>query len=107
MTDAVAGAKLWFIAREGAQLAYWMPQGLLEAVIEVHPDHPPIMHWVDGTHEEMKLDPQGRAYVVVDRVDPNARFSVSVGPADYENAPAPDAKAQELIDLIIEGKNVS
>ena len=71
--------KHWFTAREGAQLAYWKPEGLLLGVIEVHPDHPPIMHWLGGASEELKATADGTPIVTVP--NPFAPITVNVGAA--------------------------
>ena len=59
----MSDTKHWFTARKGSHLAYWKPAGLLEGIIEVHPDHPPIMHWCGGKSEELKVAPDG-AFIV-------------------------------------------
>lgn len=63
MTDKIEGAHHWFTARKGSQLARWSPRGFLEGIIEVHPDHPPIMHWCLGKSEELKPGPTGEFVV--------------------------------------------
>jgi hypothetical protein len=74
-------AAIWFTARKGAQLAYWKPEGLLLGVIEVHPDHPPIMHWIGGADEELKVSADGTP--IVDVPNPLAPITVTIGkPSD-------------------------
>jgi hypothetical protein len=69
-----------FPVRAGATLNYWQPHGVLEGVIETHPDHPPIMHWLDGHDEELKCDAEGRPIIVT--VDPFVTSSIGVGKTD-------------------------
>lgn len=46
--------------RKGSSVAYWQPMGLLEAIIEIHPDHPPRMHYLDGRPAiDLSLGPNG------------------------------------------------
>ena len=72
----------WFTTRRGSQIVYYKPLGGLEGVVEVHPDHPPIMHWIDGRDEELRCDPEGRAIVNVP--SPFQTITIDVGnPDDY------------------------
>ena len=75
--------KPWFTAREGAQLASWQPHGILEGIIEVHPEHEPIMHWIDGHDEELKCDQNGCPIVVT--IDPFVTCEITVGVAEDEH----------------------
>lgn len=34
--------------RKGSRVAYWQPNGVPEAIIEVNPHHPPRLHYLDG-----------------------------------------------------------
>lgn len=34
--------------RAGSRSYYWKPAGMLEGIIETHPDHPPRLHYLDG-----------------------------------------------------------
>lgn len=66
----------WFTARKGAQLAWWQPPGSVGGIIEVHPDHPPIMHWFDGRDEEMKVIEDGAMIMVPCRAVPEPTFDI-------------------------------
>jgi hypothetical protein len=50
MTDK---ARVIASVRKGSRLAYWKPHGILEAILECHPEHPPRLHYIDqrGTVE--------------------------------------------------------
>jgi hypothetical protein len=71
--------KHWFTARKGSQLAKYHhhPSGLLLGIIEVHPDHRPIMHWLGGPDEELRPDAGGVYTVYVP--SPNCTITVNVG----------------------------
>jgi hypothetical protein len=66
----------WFTAREGASLGWYQPNGVLEGVIEVHPEHPPIMHWTDGRNEELMPTADGKYAITA--VDPFCPVYVSI-----------------------------
>lgn len=51
--------------RAGSQIAYWKPHGLLEAVIEVHPEHPPRLHYMDG-RPALDLEPSSEHPAMVE-----------------------------------------
>jgi hypothetical protein len=78
---------LWFTAKAGSQLAYWKPEGLLLGIIEAHPDHPPIMHWVGGKDEELRCNSEGVPIVMVP--NPLAPITVTIGvpEADFRDLP--------------------
>ena len=81
MTD-----KLWFAARKGSSLAYWKPDGLLLGIIESHPDHPPIMHWLGGESVELKCTADGLPIVEVP--NPNCPITIAVGVPEGMDEPA-------------------
>ena len=79
---SVDGTTHWFTARKGAQLAYYQPNGVLEGIIEAHPDYPPVVHWVDGRDEELKCTADG--VPIINTVSPFGKVEIGVGnPDDY------------------------
>lgn len=57
--------------RPGSSLRFWKPNGKLEGVLEVNPDFPPRVHYLDGRIVEMEP-------VKVPVIRPLDPFSVSV-----------------------------
>jgi hypothetical protein len=76
MEDDMSDAKHWFTAREGSSLAWWYDGVLPMGIIEVNPDHPPIMHWLGGKSEELKVI-DGKC--IVDVPNPFAPCTVDIG----------------------------
>lgn len=105
----------WFTAREGSTL-FWFPKECPLGMIETNPEHEPIMHWLGGGDEVLKLSPSG-AYII-DVPNPHMTISIGLGKAADEpftgnivyaeigpdaTVDKPSPEAQELIDIMIEG----
>lgn len=66
----------WFTAREGSTL-FWFPRDCPLGMIETHPEHEPIMHWLGGGDEVLKPSPSG-AYII-DVPNPHCTVTIDVG----------------------------
>lgn len=71
----------WFTARKGSTLQ-WFPKDAPLGIIEIHPEHQPIMHWMGGPDEVLKPSPSG-AYII-DMPPSHTHVTVSIGkPEDH------------------------
>lgn len=93
MVDTIDGAKHWFTARQGSRLAWYCDGIVPMGIIEAHPDHPPIIHWLDGRSEELKVTPEGTP--IVTYAAPDCKITVSVGSQAFAQMTSTTSEAIE------------
>jgi hypothetical protein len=71
--------KHWFTARKGSTL-HWFPKDRPIGILELNPEHEPILHWLGGASEVLK--PTSTGAYVIDIPNPSCTFVIEVGKGD-------------------------